>query len=67
MLQYEIQVQVQENGKWSRFLHWWGMRRGYAEGAFRMLVGFSTGKRYRLIASDDTVIDEQQAPSTPTT
>ena len=64
MKHYEIQEMT--DGKWKRFLYWYGMKKGYATGAFRMLVGFSTtGIRYRLISSDGEVIEEKQSASVP--
>jgi hypothetical protein len=61
------EIQIKKDGKWDRFMNWWGMKKGYGTGAFRMLVGFSTGERYRLIDSAGIVLEEKQAPSTPTT
>lgn len=63
MITYEIQELTPQG--WKRFMNWWGMKKGYATGAFRMLVGFSMDRSFRLIGTDGEVIEQKRAPGVP--
>lgn len=48
---YKIEQENIDTGEWKVFMHWYGMQKGYATGAFRMLSSFyNSNEKFRLVA-----------------